>query len=40
MFGILGFDYGFGFDKTNLINEGAKWTQFGKFSFILGFEPE
>lgn len=40
MFGILGFDYGFGFDKTDLINEGAKWTQYGKFSFILGFEPD
>lgn len=40
MFGILGFDYGFGFDKTNLIQENAKWTQYGKFSFILGFEPD
>lgn len=40
MFGILGFDYGFGFDKTDLIRDGAKWTQYGKFSFILGFEPD
>lgn len=40
MFGILGFDYGFGFDKTQLIQNDSKWTQFGKFSFILGFEPD
>lgn len=32
MFGILGFDYGFGFDKSDLIQSNAKWTQFGKFS--------
>jgi outer membrane protein insertion porin family len=31
MFGLLGFDYGFGFDKD---------ANFGKFSIILGFEPE
>ncbi|MCC7149658.1 MAG: outer membrane protein assembly factor BamA [Saprospiraceae bacterium] len=40
MFGILGFDYGFGFDKPDLIQNGSKWTQFGKFSFVLGFEPD
>lgn len=40
MFGMLGFDYGFGLDKPDLINTGAKWTEYGKFSFILGFEPE
>ena len=40
MFGLLGFDYGFGFDKPDLINQGAKWTKFGKFSFVIGFEPE
>jgi outer membrane protein insertion porin family len=40
MFGTLGFDYGFGFDKPTLINNGAKWTQFGKFSIVLGFEPD
>jgi len=40
MFGILGFDYGFGFDKSDLIQSNAKWTQFGKFSFVLGFEPD
>ncbi len=31
MFGLLGFDYGFGFDKT---------SNFGQFNIILGFEPE
>lgn len=35
MFGILGFDYGFGFDK-----EANNKGQIGKFSIILGFEPE
>lgn len=39
MFGLLGFDYGFGFDKQN-IEENAKWTDYAKFSIILGFEPE
>lgn len=40
MFGMLGFDYGFGFDKPDLINTGEKWSKFGRFSFILGFEPD
>ena len=40
MFGLLGFDYGFGFDKPSLIAAGAPWGQFGKFSIILGFEPD
>lgn len=31
MFGLLGFDYGFGFDKT---------ANFGKFNIVLGFEPD
>lgn len=31
MFGLLGFDYGWGFDKT---------ANFGQFNIILGFEPE
>ena len=36
MFGTLGFDYGVGFDKP-----GEKtWSSRGKFSIILGFEPE
>lgn len=40
MFGLLGFDYGFGFDNQSLINTGAKWTQYGNFNIILGFEPD
>lgn len=35
MFGLLGFDYGWGFDKTLQAGEG-----FGQFNIILGFEPE
>ena len=40
MFGLLGFDYGFGFDKPTLIETGAKPGAFGQFQIILGFEPE
>ncbi len=40
MFGLLGFDYGYGFDKDNLIRRDAKWSDFAKFSIILGFEPD
>lgn len=40
MFGTLGFDYGIGFDKQELIDQNAKWSDFAKFSIILGFEPE
>ncbi|GJM33079.1 MAG: outer membrane protein assembly factor [Saprospiraceae bacterium] len=36
MFGILGFDYGIGFDKPN---DGTLKTM-GDFNIILGFEPE
>ena len=35
MFGLLGFDYGWGFDKQILGGGG-----FGQFNIILGFEPE
>ncbi len=38
MFGLLGFDYGIGFDK-NLAST-AKWTDYAKFNIIIGFEPE
>lgn len=38
MFGLLGFDYGFGIDKQ--VDDKTKWTSYGKFSVILGFEPE
>ncbi len=40
MFGLLGFDYGFGFDKTLLNNAAPKFTDYGKFSVVIGFEPE
>ncbi len=37
MFGLLGFDYGYGIDKDpNVPNFGG----FGKFSIVLGFEPD
>ena len=32
MFGLLGFDYGWGIDKLS--------TNYGKFSIVLGFEPD
>jgi outer membrane protein insertion porin family len=37
MFGLLGFDYGWGFDRE--LNPAAGGG-FGKFSIVLGFEPE
>ncbi len=40
MFGLLGFDFGYGFDNQAKINSGAKWTDFGNFNIILGFEPD
>jgi outer membrane protein insertion porin family len=38
MFGTLGFDYGWGFDKLNVVPN--KWSGYGSFNFILGFEPD
>lgn len=38
MFGLLGFDYGIGFDKD--LGVDAKWTDYAKFNIIIGFEPE
>jgi outer membrane protein insertion porin family len=40
MFGLLGFDFGYGWDNINKIESGAKWTEFGNFNIILGFEPD
>jgi outer membrane protein insertion porin family len=41
MFGTLGFDYGFGIDKPDILaNPNRKWTDFARFSIVLGFEPE
>ncbi len=42
MFGLMGFDYGVGFDR-NAISDGTfggYLSNFAKFSFILGFDPE
>ena len=38
MFGTLGFDYGIGFDKE--LPVGSSLTDYGRFSIVLGFEPE
>lgn len=38
MFGLLGFDYGFGFDKD--VPADATWKDYGRFSVVIGFEPE
>ena len=41
MFGILGFDYGLGFDKDNAgAGNSNIFKTFGNFNIILGFEPE
>ena len=41
-FGLLGFDYGLGFDKSvsKIKSVGDFFSQYGKFNIILGFEPE
>ena len=39
MFGTLGFDYGFGFDKPDS-GRGSIFERFGRFNIVLGFEPE
>ena len=38
MFGTLGFDYGFGFDKPNVTSR--KWSDYARFNIVLGFEPD
>lgn len=40
MFGLLGFDYGFGIDKPWIDSKKSSWKDYAKFSIILGFEPE
>lgn len=37
MFGLLGFDYGLGFDRSF---PGARLRDMSRFTFMLGFEPE
>ncbi len=36
--GMIGLDYGLGLDRPDL--SGQKWSNYGTFNFILGFEPE
>lgn len=38
MFGMLGFDYGIGFDKN--LGTGRSAWDYGRFNIVLGFEPE
>jgi len=38
MFGLLGFDYGLGLDKN--LPSGSSLGNYGKFSIVLGFEPD
>lgn len=40
MFGILGFDYGIGFDKNVAPGAEGFFSKYGDFNIILGFEPE
>lgn len=40
MFGILGFDYGLGFDKVTSSSASNVFSKYGTFNIILGFEPE
>ena len=39
MFGVLGFDYGIGFDKDP-VGDGGYLSRYGRFNVILGFEPD
>ena len=40
MFGLLGFDYGFGFDKFDTFDPSRKLSDYSRFNFIIGFEPD
>ena len=40
MFGLLGFDYAYGWDNQSKLNAGARWTEYANFNIVLGFEPE
>jgi len=40
MFGLLGFDYGFGLDKVIPGNPTPGLGELSKFSIVLGFEPD
>lgn len=38
MFGLMGFDYGFGFDKN--LPDDTRFTEYATFNIILGFDPD
>jgi len=40
MFGLLGFDFGYGWDNPTKLDALAKWSEFGNFNIVLGFEPD
>ena len=40
MFGLLGLDYGIGFDKYNKAAGITRFKDLGTFTFMLGFEPD
>ncbi len=40
MFGLLGLDYGIGFDKFNRATGTTKLSDIAAFTFMLGFEPD
>lgn len=40
MFGTLGFDYGFGFDRPDLVGKSTRLKDYGNFNIVLGFEPD
>jgi len=40
MFGLLGFDYGIGFDNELAVPSDKFLQKYGKFRIILGFEPQ
>lgn len=40
MFGLLGLDYGVGFDSYNKATGNTKFTDIAAFTFMLGYEPD
>ena len=40
MFGLMGLDYGVGFDKYDPANGITKFKDLANFTFMLGFEPD
>lgn len=40
MFGLLGLDYGVGFDRFNRATGATRLTDIASFTFMLGFEPD